>query len=122
MNTLSNVEWVVFEGLYFNYHDKPESKVLQKEQNQEDKDLMKLLKISSKLFEKCFGYLSRSDMYKAFNETTDSEENKAQVNSIENRLVSLMEIIKSSPTSDAKKLKIDITCWKLLNLFFTLID
>ena len=61
-------------------------------------------------------------MYKAFNETTDSEENKAQVNSIENRLVSLMEIIKSSPTSDAKKLKTEITCWKLLNLFFTLID
>ena len=43
-------------------------------------------KISSELFEKYFGYSSPSDMYKTFNETESSEENKTQVNSIENKL------------------------------------
>ena len=34
-----------------------------------------------------------------------------------------MEVLKSSPTSDAKKkLKTERTCRKLLNLFFTLIN
>ena len=56
-------------------------------------------------------------MYKALNETTGSEKNKTQVNMIENRLANLMEVLKSSPTSDAV-----ITCWKLLNLVFTLIN
>ena len=59
--------------------------------------------ISSKLFEKYFGYSSPSDMYKTLNQTESSEENKAQVNTIENRLTDLMETLKSSPTSDAKK-------------------
>ena len=35
----------------------------------------------------------------------NSEENKAQVNIIENRLINLTEILKCSPTSDAKKIK-----------------
>ena len=43
-------------------------------------------KISSELFEKYFGYSSPSDMYKTFNETESSEENKTQVNTIENKL------------------------------------
>ena len=38
--------------------------------------------IDPKLFRKYFEYLSRSDMYKNLNETTGSEENKAQVNTI----------------------------------------
>ena len=43
-------------------------------------------KISSELFEKYFGYSSPSDMYKTFNETESPEENKTQVNTIENKL------------------------------------
>ena len=43
-------------------------------------------KISSELFEKSFGYSSPSDMYKTFNEAEGSEENKTQVNTIENKL------------------------------------
>ena len=75
------------------------------------------------MFEKYFGYSSPSDMYKTLNQTESSEENKAQVNTIENRLTDLMETLKSSPTSDAKKkLKIEITCWDFLNFFFTLIN
>ena len=61
-------------------------------------------------------------MYKTLNETISSEENKAKVNTIENRLANFMEVLKSSPTSDAKKLKTGISCWKLLKLFFTLIN
>ena len=49
-----------------------------------------------------------------------------QVNTIKNRLANLMEVLRSIPTSDAKKkkkkLKREITYWKLLNLFFTLIN
>ena len=44
-------------------------------------------------------------MYKALNETTGSEENKTQVNMIENRLANLMEVLKSNISSDAKKIK-----------------
>ena len=43
-------------------------------------------KISSELFEQYFDYSSPSDMYKTFNETESSEENKTQVNTIENKL------------------------------------
>ena len=43
------------------------------------------------------------------NEATSSEENKAQVIMMENRLTKLMEVLKSSPTSDAKKLNAEIT-------------
>ena len=62
-------------------------------------------KISSELFVKYFCYSSLSDMYKALNETESSEESKAQVNTIENRLTDFMETLKSSPKSDAKKIK-----------------
>ena len=44
-------------------------------------------------------------MYKALKKTKNSEENKAQVNIIENRLANLIEVLKSSPTSDVKKIK-----------------
>ena len=47
--------------------------------------------ISSKLFEKYFGYSSPSDMYKTLNQTRNLEENKAEVNTIENRLTNFME-------------------------------
>ena len=44
-------------------------------------------------------------MYKALKKTKNSEENKAQVKIIENRLANLIEVLKSSPTSDVKKIK-----------------
>ena len=78
--------------------------------------------ISSKLFEEYFGYLSPSDMYKALNETTGSEENKVQANTIENRLTNFVNILKNNPTSDTKKLKTETACQKLLSLFFTLMN
>ena len=43
------------------------------------------------------------DMYKDLNKTTGLEENKAQVNTIKNRLANLMEAFKSSPKSEKKK-------------------
>ena len=42
-------------------------------------------------------------MNNALNETKNSKENRAQVNAIENRLNNVIETVKSSPTSDAKK-------------------
>ena len=59
--------------------------------------------ISSELFEKYFSYLSPIDMYKALNEITGLEENKAQVNAIGNRLASLMKKIESK--QDIKKIE-----------------
>ena len=53
--------------------------------------------INPKIFREYFG------MYKDWNKTTGLEENKAQVNTIKNRLANLMEAFKSSPTIDAKK-------------------
>ena len=61
--------------------------------------------ISSELFEKYFGYSSPSDMQQTLNETRSSEENTTQVNTIENRLANLMEVLKSSPTNVEKKQK-----------------
>ena len=74
------------------------------------------------MFEKYFDYSNPSYMYKDLNKTKNSEENKAHVNIIENRLANLIEVLKSSPTSDVKKSKTKITLWKLLNIFFTLIN
>ena len=76
--------------------------------------------ISSELSEKYFRYLSPIDMYKALNEITGLEENKAQVNAIGNRLASLMKKIESK--QDIKKLKTEIVCQKLLNVFLILIN
>ena len=44
-------------------------------------------------------------MYKAFNETTNFEEDKTWVNSVENKLTNLIEMFKNNPTSDAKKIR-----------------
>ena len=67
--------------------------------------------ISSELFERYFGYSNPSYMYQALNKTKNSEENKAQVNIIENRLANLIEVLKSSPTSNVKKkLRTEIIC------------
>ena len=42
-------------------------------------------------------------MYTSLDKTIGSEENKAQVNAIKNRLANLMEAVKHSPTSYADK-------------------
>ena len=61
--------------------------------------------IDTKLFREYFEYLNPSDMYKNLNKTTGLEENRAQVNTIKNRLANLMEAFISNPTSDAKKIE-----------------
>ena len=61
--------------------------------------------IDTKLFREYFEYLNPSNMYKNLNKTTGLEENKAQVNTIKNRLANLMEAFISNPTSDAKKIE-----------------
>ena len=61
--------------------------------------------IDTKLFREYFEYLNPSDMYKNLNKTTGLEENKAQVNTIKNRLANLMKAFISNPTSDAKKIE-----------------
>ena len=74
------------------------------------------------MFTRYFGYSSPSNMYKALNETKSSDENKAPVYTIENKLTSLIKILKSRPTSDMKKIKNRNTCWKLSNVLFTLLN
>ena len=73
-------------------------------------------------FRQYFKYLSTSNMYKKLSETIDSQENKAQLNKIENRLTNLIEKLKYNRTSNAKQLKTKTTYYKLLEEFFTLIN
>ena len=54
------------------------------------------------MFERYFDYSNPSYIYKALNKTR-KQENKAQVNIIENRLANSIEVLKGSPTSDVKK-------------------
>ena len=61
--------------------------------------------IDPELFREYFEYSSPSDMYNNLNKTIGSEENKAQVNAIKDKLAKLIKESKSSPTSDAKKVK-----------------
>ena len=58
--------------------------------------------ISPELLKRYFGYSGTSDVYKTLNKARTAEEHKDQVNEIGNRLTGLIEMIKSSPTSDAK--------------------
>ena len=54
------------------------------------------------MFREYLEYLSPNDMCKNLNKTTDSEQNKTQVNTMKSRLANLVEAFKSNPTSDAK--------------------
>ena len=69
--------------------------------------------IDPESFREYFEYLGPSDMYNNLNKTIGSEENKVQVNAVKDKLANLMEVVKRSPTSDAKKLETEITCRKL---------
>ena len=78
--------------------------------------------IDLELFRKYFGYLSPSDMCNTLNKTIGSEENKAQINAIKDKLGKLIKEFKSGPTSNAKKLEGEIICKKLPNAFLSLIN
>ena len=100
----------LFEGLYFHYKDKSletEESIAERAKLRRRRldEITKKEKITFELFEIYFGYSSRIHMYKTLNETNNSEENRLQVNTIENKLTNLIEEIKSSPTSDAKNIK-----------------
>ena len=67
--------------------------------------------IDPESFTEYFGYLSPSEMYKNLNKTINSEENKAQINAIKDKLANLIEEFRSRSKSNAKKkkLKTEIT-------------
>ena len=60
--------------------------------------------IDPELFRKDFEYSRPSDMHNNLNKIIGSEENKAQVNTIKDKLAELIKEFKSNPTSDAKKI------------------
>ena len=69
MSTLSNAKSVVFDSIYFNYYDKPESKSEKcfaertKLKNQRLKEIIEKEKmIDTRFFEEYFGYSSPSAM------------------------------------------------------------
>ena len=93
LNVLSNLE-SVFAGFYLHHRNVPKEIMFKKNieeriklrNGRSDEIVKKEKKISSELLEKYFVYLSPSDIDKALNETKSSEENKAQVKTIKNRL------------------------------------
>ena len=88
--------------------------------------MMKLLKkenmIDPELFKKYFVYSSPSNLYKNLNKTRGSEENKAQVNAIKDKLAKLIEAIKRSPTSDVKKIENRNNMLKIVKRILELIN
>ena len=101
----------VFTGAYLHYKDvPPESEEsiagrakLRRQKSDEIANKGKM--IDPKSFREYFGYLSSSDMYKNLNKIIGSEENEVQVNMIKGKLANLMEVFKSRPTSDTKKIR-----------------
>ena len=77
-----------FTGVNVHYDNKPselEENIAERtkwKRQRFDEIAIKEKMISSESFEKCFVYPSLSDMYKALNETTSSEENKPLVNTL----------------------------------------
>ena len=110
LNVLKNLE-LVFNSVYLNYSDEPsetEESITERtklSRQRSDEVAKKEKMIDPNLFREYFEYLSPSVMYKSLNKTTGSEESKAQVNAIKDRLANLMEAFKSSPTSNAKRIR-----------------
>ena len=108
---LDNIKSSLFESFYFHHKYKSletEESIAERtklKRQRSDEVTKKEKKISSKLFGRYSGYSSPSDMYKALNETKNSEENKRQLNTIENKLANLIEVLKSNSTSVGKKIK-----------------
>ena len=108
LNVFKNLE-SVFTGVYLNYSDKPseseesiaERTKLRRQRSDEIAEKEKMIDHES--FREYFEYLSPIDMYNNLNKRIDSEENKAQVNAIKDKLASLTEAVKRSPTRDEKK-------------------
>ena len=61
-------------------------------------------------------------MCKNLNTTTYIDENKTKVNKIKNNLADLIMKFKNNPANNTKKLETEITLWKLLNSFLSLIN
>ena len=59
--------------------------------------------IEPELVREYFEYSRSSDIYNNLNKTIGLEETKTQVNAIKDKLANLMETVKRSPISDAKK-------------------
>ena len=108
LNVLINLE-SVFTGIYLNYSNKlseTEESIAEriKLRIQRSGEIAKKEEmIDPELFREYFEYSSPSDMYKNLNKAIGSEENKAQVTMIKDRLAKLIKESKSSATSDAKK-------------------
>ena len=108
---LDKIKSSLFDNVYFHYQDKlseAEESIAQGtklRRQRSDEIAKKEKKISLDLFKRYFDYLNPNSMYKALNETKISGKNRAQVNTIENRLTNLIETLKSSPTSDSEKIK-----------------
>ena len=109
LNVLKNFK-SVFTGISLNSSNKPsesEDSIAERtklRRQRFDGIAEKENMIDPELFRKYFEYPSPSDMFKNLNKTMGSEENKAQVNEIKDRLAKLMEAIECSPTSDAKEI------------------
>ena len=108
---LDNIKSSLFDNVYFHYQDKSsetEGSIAQRtklRRQRSDEIAKKEKKVSLDLFKRYFDYLNPSSMYKALNETKISGKNRAQVNTIENRLTNLIVTLKGSPKSDSERLK-----------------
>ena len=110
LEVLENLQ-SVFTGTYLHYKDVPseseesiaERTKLRRQRSDEIANKEKM--INSKFFAEYFEYLSPSDMYKTLNKTISLEENEAQVNVIKDKLANLIEVFKSRPTSNTKKIE-----------------
>ena len=108
---LDNIKSSIFDNVYFHYQDKSsetEESIAQRtklRRQRSDEIAKKEKKVSLDLFKRYFDYLNPSSMYKALNETKISGKNRAQVNTIENRLTNLIVTLKGSPTSDSERIK-----------------
>ena len=105
LTILNIIETSVFDGVYLHYSDTPSEpeleesieKRIQLRKQKLNEVTRKGKKISSELFEKYFDYSNPNYMYKDLNKTKNSEESKAQVNIIENRLANLIKVLIKLP-------------------------
>ena len=108
LSVLKNLE-SVFTVVYLNCSNKPsesEESIAERtklRRKRSDEIAKKETMIDPELFREYFECSSPSNMYNNLNKTIGSEENKVQVNAIKDKLANLMEAVKRSPTSDAKK-------------------
>ena len=101
----------IFTGVYLHYKHAPSeseesiAKRIKLRRQRSDEIANKEKMIDPESFREYFGYLSPSEMYKNLNKTINSEENKAQINAIKDKLANLIEEFRSRSKSNAKKKK-----------------